>query len=150
MKWGKVKFQKNLAYSCGFVCVWGWGVGVGVDVCVCFHLLSDFDFFFLLCWFLFPFPISFQADASERLRQAGVSHVFPHPLLLTQTRSCPLVAPPPPPKIPAWKLIRPKKKKVSPSDEPAGKLLNLGVNRAAKRNYVGTLARYDYTTCKWQ
>ncbi|XP_022081747.1 androglobin-like [Acanthaster planci] len=59
------------------------------------------------------------ADASERLRQAGLSHVNPHPLLITQTRSCPLVAPPPPPKIPAWKMIRPKKKKVAPTDEAA-------------------------------
>eukprot|EP00057_Strongylocentrotus_purpuratus_P006163 XP_011660637.1 PREDICTED: androglobin isoform X28 [Strongylocentrotus purpuratus] len=59
------------------------------------------------------------ADASERLRQNGLSHVYPHPLMLTQTRSCPLVAPPPPPKIPSWKLIRPKKKKPSPTDEPS-------------------------------
>ncbi|XP_071801000.1 androglobin-like isoform X5 [Asterias amurensis] len=59
------------------------------------------------------------ADASERLRQAGLSHVYPHPLLITQTRSCPLVAPPPPPKIPAWKMVRPKKKKPAPTDEAA-------------------------------
>lgn len=61
-----------------------------------------------------------QADASERLRQAGLSHVYPHPLLLTQTRSCPLVAPTPPPVIPNWKLIRPRKKKPTPTDEPSG------------------------------
>ncbi|XP_071819104.1 androglobin-like isoform X13 [Apostichopus japonicus] len=59
------------------------------------------------------------ADASERLRQAGLSHVYPHPLLLTQTRSCPLVAPTPPPVIPNWKLIRPRKKKTTPTDEPS-------------------------------
>ncbi|KAJ8026646.1 Androglobin [Holothuria leucospilota] len=59
------------------------------------------------------------ADASERLRQAGLSHVYPHPLLLTQTRSCPLVAPTPPPVIPNWKLIRPRKKKPTPTDEPS-------------------------------
>ena len=105
---------------------------------------------FVVCVFELPdfkqnlFSISFQADASERLRQAGVSHVFPHPLLLTQTRSCPLVAPPPPPKIPAWKLIRPRKKKVSPSDEPAGKLVKLGFSGAGKRNYVETFVRNDY------
>ncbi|XP_070569023.1 androglobin-like isoform X9 [Ptychodera flava] len=58
------------------------------------------------------------ADASERLRQSGLSHVFPHPLLLTRTRSCPLVAPPPPPVVPAWKLIRQKKKKTTPHDQP--------------------------------
>nr|XP_006811496.1 PREDICTED: androglobin-like [Saccoglossus kowalevskii] len=57
------------------------------------------------------------ADASERLRQSGLSHVFPHPLLLTRTRSCPLVAPPPPPVVPAWKLIRQKKKKTTPHDQ---------------------------------
>ncbi|XP_053396619.1 androglobin-like isoform X26 [Mercenaria mercenaria] len=58
------------------------------------------------------------ADASERLRQNGLSHMYPHPVLITQTRSCPLEPPPPPEKIPAWKLIRPRKKKTTPSDEP--------------------------------
>ncbi|KAL4233261.1 hypothetical protein ACF0H5_007945 [Mactra antiquata] len=58
------------------------------------------------------------ADASERLRQNGLSHLYPHPVLVTQTRSCPLEPPPPPEKIPAWKLIRPKKKKTTPHDEP--------------------------------
>ncbi|KAH3725435.1 hypothetical protein DPMN_051268, partial [Dreissena polymorpha] len=58
------------------------------------------------------------ADASERLRQNGFSHLYPHPVLVTQTRSCPLEPPPPPEKIPAWKLIRPRKKKTTPSDEP--------------------------------
>ncbi|KAL3881172.1 hypothetical protein ACJMK2_027629 [Sinanodonta woodiana] len=59
-----------------------------------------------------------RADASERLRQNGLSHIYPHPVLITQTRSCPLEPPPPPEKIPAWKLIRPRKKKTTPSDEP--------------------------------
>ncbi|XP_033740802.1 androglobin-like isoform X8 [Pecten maximus] len=58
------------------------------------------------------------ADASEKLRQNGLSHLYPHPVCITQTRSCPLEPPPPPEKIPAWKLIRPKKKKKTPSDEP--------------------------------
>ncbi|CAC5378200.1 Androglobin [Mytilus coruscus] len=58
------------------------------------------------------------ANASEKLRQNGLSHLYPHPVCITQTRSCPLEPPPPPEKIPAWKLIRPKKKKTTPSDEP--------------------------------
>lgn len=36
------------------------------------------------------------ADASERLRQSGLSHLYPHPVLVKQTRSCPLEPPPPP------------------------------------------------------
>ena len=66
---------------------------------------------------------AFQADASERLRQSGISHLHPHPVLITQTRSCPLEPPPPPEIVPAWKLIRPKKKKPAPTDEPVGKML---------------------------
>ncbi|KAL8581512.1 hypothetical protein ACOMHN_042905 [Nucella lapillus] len=58
------------------------------------------------------------ADASERLRQNGLSHIYPHPVCITQTRSCPLEPPPPPEVIPAWKLIRPRKKKEPPTDEP--------------------------------
>ncbi|KAJ8315589.1 hypothetical protein KUTeg_007739 [Tegillarca granosa] len=58
------------------------------------------------------------ADASERLRQNGLSHIYPHPVWITQTRSCPLEPPPPPEIVPAWKLIRPKKKKTLPTDEP--------------------------------
>ncbi|KAK7107724.1 hypothetical protein V1264_015593 [Littorina saxatilis] len=59
-----------------------------------------------------------EADASERLRQNGLSHIYPHPVCITQTRSCPLEPPPPPEIIPAWKLIRPRKKKEPPTDEP--------------------------------
>ncbi|KAK3803170.1 hypothetical protein RRG08_067346 [Elysia crispata] len=58
------------------------------------------------------------ADASEKLRQNGLSHMYPHPVCITQTRSCPMEPPPPPIVIPAWKLIRPRKKKVPPHDEP--------------------------------
>ncbi|ESO89380.1 hypothetical protein LOTGIDRAFT_229226 [Lottia gigantea] len=58
------------------------------------------------------------ADVSEKLRQTGLSHIYPHPVWITQTRSCPLEPPPVPEVIPAWKLIRPRKKKEIPSDEP--------------------------------
>ncbi|XP_059171472.1 androglobin-like isoform X6 [Physella acuta] len=58
------------------------------------------------------------ADASEILRQNGLSHVLSHSVYIGQTRSCPLEPPPPPVIIPAWKLIRPRKKKVPPHDEP--------------------------------
>nr|XP_039251708.1 androglobin-like isoform X1 [Styela clava] len=58
------------------------------------------------------------ADASEKLRKVGLSNLHPHPVLLTKTRDIPLKPPPPPPVIPRWKLIRPKKKKMTPSDEP--------------------------------
>ena len=53
---------------------------------------------------------SLQADASEKLRQSGLSHTHPHPVMLTTVRDCPLVPPPPPVQIPRWKLIRQKKK----------------------------------------
>ena len=62
-----------------------------------------------------------QADASEQLRQTGFSHLYPHPVLIKLTRSCPLEPPPIPPVIPAWKLIRPRKKKVMPTDEAVRK-----------------------------
>ena len=52
-----------------------------------------------------------QVDASEKLRQSGLSHTHPHPVMLTTVRDCPLVPPPPPVQIPRWKLIRQKKKK---------------------------------------
>ncbi|XP_041351984.1 androglobin-like isoform X2 [Gigantopelta aegis] len=58
------------------------------------------------------------ANASEHLRQIGLSHLFPHPLWITQTRDIPLEPPPPPEVIPAWKQIRPRIKKPTPSDEP--------------------------------
>ncbi|XP_048577844.1 androglobin isoform X3 [Nematostella vectensis] len=51
------------------------------------------------------------ADASEKLRQSGLSHNHPHPVMVTMIRDTPLVAPPPPIEIPRWKLIRQKKKK---------------------------------------
>ncbi|KAL0164751.1 hypothetical protein M9458_040504, partial [Cirrhinus mrigala] len=49
------------------------------------------------------------ADSSESLRH--------HPLLLTCTRDCPLVALPKAPPVPQWKLIRPRKQ-TNITDEP--------------------------------
>uniref|UniRef100_A0A803JHE3 Androglobin n=2 Tax=Xenopus tropicalis TaxID=8364 RepID=A0A803JHE3_XENTR len=49
------------------------------------------------------------ADSSEKLRQYGLSHIYNHPVLVSRTRSCPLIGPPKPPPVPRWKLIRPKK-----------------------------------------
>ncbi|XP_068088087.1 androglobin isoform X2 [Hyperolius riggenbachi] len=56
------------------------------------------------------------ADSSEKLRHYGLSHIYNHPVLVSRTRSCPLVAPPKPPPIPRWKLIR-QKKEVHVTDE---------------------------------
>ena len=65
-----------------------------------------------VCWKKIPLLLSsLKADASEKLRQSGLSHNHPHPVLLTTVRDCPLVPPPPPVQIPRWKLIRQKKKK---------------------------------------
>ncbi|NXT22679.1 ADGB protein, partial [Syrrhaptes paradoxus] len=56
------------------------------------------------------------ADSSEKLRQYGLSHVYSHPVLVTRTRSCPLVAPPQPPPLPRWKVFRQKKETVVTSE----------------------------------
>ncbi|XP_075059694.1 androglobin [Mixophyes fleayi] len=56
------------------------------------------------------------ADSSEKLRQYGLSHIYNHPVLVSRTRSCPLIAPPKPPLVPRWKLIR-QKKEVNLKDE---------------------------------
>ncbi|XP_063773951.1 androglobin isoform X2 [Pseudophryne corroboree] len=56
------------------------------------------------------------ADSSEKLRQYGLSHIYNHPVLVSRTRSCPLIAPPKPPVVPRWKLIR-QKKEVNLKDE---------------------------------
>ncbi|NXL41655.1 ADGB protein, partial [Podilymbus podiceps] len=63
------------------------------------------------------------ADSSEKLRQYGLSHIYSHPVLITRTRSCPLVAPPQPPPVPHWKLFRQKKETVVTSEpqEPVAK-----------------------------
>ncbi|XP_071436997.1 androglobin [Pithys albifrons albifrons] len=62
------------------------------------------------------FSLKQMADSSEKMRQYGLSHIHSHPVLITRTRSCPLVAPPQPPPVPCWKLIRPKKKTVVTSE----------------------------------
>ncbi|KFO60873.1 Androglobin, partial [Corvus brachyrhynchos] len=62
------------------------------------------------------FLLTRMADSSEKMRQYGLSHIHSHPVLITRTRSCPLVAPPEPPPLPSWKLIRPKKKIVVTSE----------------------------------
>ncbi|XP_056423285.1 androglobin isoform X2 [Hyla sarda] len=56
------------------------------------------------------------ADSSENLRHYGLSHIHNHPVLVSRTRSCPLVAPPKPPPLPRWKLIR-QKKDINITDE---------------------------------
>ncbi|KAM9019058.1 androglobin isoform 1-T1 [Ara ararauna] len=63
------------------------------------------------------FSLKQMADSSEKLRQYGLSHVYSHPVLITRTRSCPLVAPPQPSPVPRWKLFR-QKKETLPSSEP--------------------------------
>ncbi|KAM3859903.1 androglobin-like [Diretmus argenteus] len=62
------------------------------------------------------------ADSSECLRQYGFSWLYSHIVLLTRTRACPLEAPPKPPPVPRWKLIRPRKK-ILVTDEPRAELL---------------------------
>ncbi|XP_070843007.1 androglobin [Chaetodon trifascialis] len=57
------------------------------------------------------------ANSSEFLRQYGLSLLHSHNVLLTRTRACQLEAPPKPPPVPRWKLIRPHKKIVV-TDEP--------------------------------
>ncbi|XP_017568480.2 androglobin isoform X1 [Pygocentrus nattereri] len=57
------------------------------------------------------------SDSSERLRQYGLSQLYSHPVLLTRTRACPLVAAPKSPPVPRWKLIRPRKER-NITDEP--------------------------------
>ncbi|XP_053147277.1 androglobin isoform X3 [Hemicordylus capensis] len=63
------------------------------------------------------FVLGTMADSSEMLRQYGLSHIYSHPILLTRTRSSPLIAPPKPPPVPPWKLIRQKKETIV-TDEP--------------------------------
>ncbi|NXD74057.1 ADGB protein, partial [Eolophus roseicapillus] len=63
------------------------------------------------------FSLKQMADSSEKLRQYGLSHIHSHPVLVTRTRSCPLVAPSKPPPVPRWKLFR-QKKETLVSSEP--------------------------------
>ncbi|NXR63435.1 ADGB protein, partial [Rhadina sibilatrix] len=62
------------------------------------------------------FLLTRMADSSEKMRQYGLSHIHSHPVLITRTRSCPLVAPPEPPPLPSWKLFRQKKQIVVTSE----------------------------------
>ncbi|XP_030576721.1 LOW QUALITY PROTEIN: androglobin [Archocentrus centrarchus] len=50
------------------------------------------------------------ANSSEFLRCYGLSLLYSNAVLLTRTRSCPLEAPPKPPPVARWKLIRQPKK----------------------------------------
>ncbi|XP_031793514.1 androglobin isoform X3 [Sarcophilus harrisii] len=63
------------------------------------------------------FTLEKMAESAEKLREYGLCHIRSHPVLVTRTRSCPLIAPPKPPPVPAWKLIRQKKETVV-TDEP--------------------------------
>ncbi|KAB0389253.1 hypothetical protein E2I00_005876 [Balaenoptera physalus] len=58
------------------------------------------------------FLLEKMADSAEKLREYGLSHLCSHPVLVTRTRSCPLIAPPKLPPIPPWKLLRQKKETV--------------------------------------
>ncbi|CAN0226260.1 unnamed protein product [Lampetra planeri] len=58
------------------------------------------------------------ADAAQKLREAGLSPMWPHLLHVSRTRSSPLVPPPRSPPVPPWKLVRPRKNKPLPRDEP--------------------------------
>ncbi|XP_037989711.1 androglobin [Motacilla alba alba] len=62
------------------------------------------------------FLLTRMADSSEKMRQYGLSHTHSHPVLITRTRSCPLVTPPEPPPLPPWKLFRLKKEVVVTSE----------------------------------
>ncbi|NXM22244.1 ADGB protein, partial [Ploceus nigricollis] len=62
------------------------------------------------------FLLTRMADSSEKMRQYGLSHIHSHPVLITRTRSCPLVSPPEPPPLPPWKLFRLKKQVVVTSE----------------------------------
>ncbi|NWX97622.1 ADGB protein, partial [Nothoprocta ornata] len=62
------------------------------------------------------FTLGQMADSSEKLRQYGLSHLYSHPVLITRTRSCPLVAPPQSPQVPRWKLFRQKKETIVTSE----------------------------------
>ncbi|XP_042529845.1 androglobin [Dipodomys spectabilis] len=58
------------------------------------------------------FTLEKMATSAEKLREYGLSHICSHPVLVTRSRSCPLVAPPKPPPIPPWKLVRQQKETV--------------------------------------
>ncbi|XP_072360829.1 androglobin isoform X2 [Scyliorhinus torazame] len=63
------------------------------------------------------------ADSSEKLRHYGLSHAHSHPVLITRTRSCPLVNPPEIIPIPRWKLIRPRNRALPIADPKEPKVV---------------------------
>ena len=76
--------------------------------------IPAFCMFSFLCICLYA---GTQANSSEFLRQYGLSLLHSHIVLLTRTRACQLEAPPKPPPVPQWKLIRPRKE-IHVTDEP--------------------------------
>lgn len=78
---------------------------LNVHECMCFH-------FCCICLYA-----DTQANSSEFLRQYGLSLLHSHIVLLTRTRACQLEAPPKPPPVPQWKLIR-QRKEIHVTDEP--------------------------------
>ncbi|XP_018585781.2 androglobin isoform X3 [Scleropages formosus] len=57
------------------------------------------------------------SDASEKLRHYGLFQLYSHPVLVTRTRAGPLVVPPGPPPVPRWKLVRPRKERVTTDEQ---------------------------------
>ncbi|XP_044233309.1 androglobin isoform X2 [Thunnus albacares] len=77
-----------------------------------------------VCASYYPFQLhnnssgfGLMANSSELLRRYGLSSLYSHIVLLTRTRACPLEAPPKPPPVPRWKLIR-QRKEIVVTDEP--------------------------------
>ncbi|KAK2856208.1 hypothetical protein Q5P01_004943 [Channa striata] len=64
-----------------------------------------------------PLVFGQMPSSPELLRKYGLTLLHSHIVLLTRTRVCQLDAPPKPPPVPRWKLIRPPKKIVV-TDEP--------------------------------
>ncbi|KAM6086608.1 androglobin isoform 2-T2 [Theristicus caerulescens] len=103
------------------------------------------------------FSLGQMADSSEKLRQYGLSHIYSHPVLITRTRSCPLVALPQPPPVPRWKLFRQKKETVVTSEpqEPVVKkpeehveIASLFLNYKLKLTTVPTDIHFPQSTIK--
>ena len=62
--------------------------------------------------------MTFRCDFVSMILQNNISHQYPHPVWIKQTRDCPLERPPPEEVIPPWKLIRPRVPKEAVTDEP--------------------------------
>ncbi|XP_051908840.1 androglobin isoform X2 [Hippocampus zosterae] len=65
-----------------------------------------------------PYMYTKMADSSEALRRYNLCLRYSHVVLLTQTRTCPLVLPPQPTHEPQWKLFRKKSENPVISAEP--------------------------------